>query len=120
MDWRVETHVDENHGATVEVATMMHEGKPYTALGSVIDIQNGIIYGYIKNDPSLPSGRFLLTTFESKVLCPIHRLSTWKTPRSWISGTMSSWRCEYLGRKWLGRSGGAGLLIRLRAHKDDR
>lgn len=58
-----------------------------------------------------------LTTWCGDDLGAAMCMSTWKTPRSYVSSTMSIYHCMMGGRKYHGRSGGEGMSINLRAIK---
>ena len=99
------------NGATVEVGTITHEGQEFSALGSVIDEQNGVIVGYPKGDS--------LTTWNGQ---PIEGLrlritSSWRTPRSFVSDRMFAYSATYKGKRYYGRGAGDGMLLRLRRSK---
>lgn len=44
-------------------------------------------------------------------------MSTWRTPRSFVSSTLSEWHVMMAGRKYVGRSAGHGMAINLRRVK---
>ena len=56
-----------------------------------------------------------ITTFTGDVLGTATPTSTWKTPRSFVSQTMTQYRVTMAGRAYTGRCGGEGLHIALRA-----
>lgn len=95
-------------GAKVEVATFVFEGKPFTALGSIVDHENGIVVGY-------PHGTELRTC-DGKVIGTCQVVSVFKMARwSYIGGWyMSCYRAVVDGKQYYGRGFGDGMLLRLR------
>lgn len=83
--------------------TITHDGKSYTANGAYLD-ENACI-GYLHTDG-------ILTNWHG---CPIgtYRIAaTWKTPRSYVSATMSQVYATVNGITYTGRSAGIGMLFR--------
>lgn len=55
-----------------------------------------------------------VTTWKGDVLGRAVEVSRWRTPRSYVSSTMSQYRATVGGRTYTGRSGGTGMYIALR------
>jgi hypothetical protein len=103
---RSERRVATN-GAAVEVGVIVHEGREFRALGSVVDHESGRVVGYVKGDK--------LVSWDGKVtLGTIRVVSTWRTPRSWVSSKMSSYRAVVGGKSYHGRGCGDGFLLKLK------
>ncbi len=114
MQARTETHVQD--GATLEIATITHNGHDFSALGSVEDFENGQVIGY---PTKRPDGTLALTSWDgSRVLLPLRLTSTTKPPRSFLSSTMSTyWGTAPDGSRYWGRGAGEGMLLRMRKAK---
>jgi hypothetical protein len=83
----------------------------YTAMGALWDPASGRVVGYVAHDvfgPVLASGA------GDRVLCRLRCVSTWRTPRSWLSSTQSAYRATIDGAEYVGRGAGEGCLLRLR------
>jgi hypothetical protein len=98
----------------MKVATMTHDGKDYTALGSLVDLEKGVILGYLHELPG-DRDRFYLTSWDGCFMyILLRRVSTWKTPRSFVSSTYSAFRTVIDGHVYSGRSAGHGMFLRLK------
>lgn len=107
MESHSEFHTAES-GARVEVSTFVFKGKPFTALGSVVDHENGIVAGYPKGN--------VLQTCDGKPLGTCRIVSTFKMARwSPMGGWyMACYRAIIDGKHYYGRGFGDGMLLRLR------
>lgn len=105
METRSEHHMTDN-GARVEVGVFVHEGREFSALGSVRDDAAGYICGYPEN------GR-LMTWDGQDMGIALKVVSTWRTPRSFFSPTQSAYRAWSGNVKYHGRGAGDGSLLRL-------
>ena len=116
MKSRAKHHVADN-GAKVEVGIIVHEGREFASLGSIVDHERGYVVGYLKlvDNPKPGESRHVLTSWEGRVIGTCRVISTWKTPRSWVSSTMSSYRATVDGIEYHGS--GDGMLLRLRRCK---
>lgn len=95
------------NGATAEVATMHHEGRSFTALGSIVDEAAGYLVGYVYNR----DGRLFLGTFEGAELCPLKLTATYERWSLYHQRTvMRCYRATYNGRVYTGRHGDIDLL----------
>jgi hypothetical protein len=114
-------------GARVEVATVTHEGHPFTALGSVIDEARGEICAYVsetnEGDPrllgsgrDLGAPRFRLSTWEGTTIAALELRGRW-TQRGFggVKNTITAWRATVGGRVYSGRNSGPGMFLRMRA-----
>lgn len=109
MNSKSET-VTATNGATVEIGTIVHEGREFAAQGSVIDEQQGVIVGY-------PKGNRLQTWNGKDIEGLVLRVtSTWRV-RSWIGSHMNAYSATYKGRRYHGRGFGDGMSLTLRVSK---
>lgn len=116
METHCETHVQPS-GARVEVATIVHEGKSFVNLGSVV--ANGYIVAYVSTakDPMPDHARHMLTTWNGESLGPLTLVSSWeqRTPRAHCKTRFFAWRFVATdGRVYHGRNAGPGMIVRLR------
>ena len=105
-------------GARVEVGTIAHAGRKFSALGSVVDPARGVLVGYVtkRKDPQPGQTLYVLTSWDGKrELADIHLTSTWKTPQSNWSSTQSSWWAVVDGQRYVGRGAGENMLLKMRA-----
>ncbi len=110
MESKSEMHLATN-GALVEIGTIMHEGKEFSAQGSVIDPASGVIIGYPKGNQ--------LTSWNGNIIegLSLQVVSTWKTPRSWQSSTRHAYRASYQGKGYHGTGFGDGMSLVLHANR---
>lgn len=113
MDCRSE-HVTADCGAKLELATIIHEGREFTNLGSIIDEKNGFIFGYVSRDEAE------LHTWDGQVICSLRRVSSWESrvmsSRGLVTYTkMFAYACHFNGRRYTGRGQGSGMCLRLRS-----
>jgi hypothetical protein len=133
MDTRIETLTADN-GATLELATIIHEGHEYTAHGAILDFDQGYVVAYVdedvppktgagwgrKNRQYAYSGR--LIDWSGKTIGRWYETSRWEKCGSWECQTMRSIRATLDGdsRQWIGRYGcdwGQAVTLRpSRAH----
>lgn len=92
----------EYHG-NVEIGTIIHEGKEWSAMGSVVT--DSYCVGYLGKD-----GR--LTNWNGAVIGTYRVTSMWRTPRSYVSATMNQVYATVNGRTYQGRSAGEGMVFR--------
>lgn len=97
-------------GATVELGTIEHEGRAFTAMGAIVDVDRGLIVGYPNHrDGGLP-----------------HRLRTWNgelialleitgRARGFNGAKLTCYAMSYAGRRWHGRGLGNGMSVTMRA-----
>ncbi len=99
-------------GAFVEVGTVTHHGRDFSALGSTVDLDRGEVCGYVKRDAS---GVLYLSTWSGECLyITLRPVSTWRTPRSFVSSTMTAYRAMFGDYVWHGRGAGEGMFLRLK------
>lgn len=82
--------------------TIEYEGKSFSSGGAVVHEQ--FITAYLGRDG-------VLTDWHGEQLGSYRVLSTWRTPRSFVSSTMSSVECFVAGVRYVGRSAGIGMCI---------
>lgn len=99
--------------AKVELATFSHEGRDFTAVGSVVDPGAGFLQGYVSSD-----GRTLMR-WDGSVICPLKEVSRFRIPcPNWPKGTeIRAYRAVVDGRTYSGRGSGPGMLLRLRSRR---
>jgi hypothetical protein len=86
----------------VEVGIVEHDGREYAALGSVITDER--ITAYLGKDGQL-------TTWDGRVIGRYNVVTSWPTPRSYVSSRM--WQVEgWIGQAcYTGRSAGEGMVF---------
>lgn len=117
MKYRTETHTTPD-GARVETGIVVHEGREFAALGSVVDPARGIIVGYVSDArPDVSSGnptRFVLTTWQGEAIAPLMLVRRW-TSYGVARCTLFAWTCVLGGKRYSGRNSGPGMVVRMRA-----
>lgn len=83
--------------------TIEHEGRKFTAGGAIITDQWIIAY---------PGKDGVLNDWHETQIGTYRVLSTWRTPRSFVSSTMSSMECWVNGVRYVGRGAGEGMILR--------
>jgi hypothetical protein len=91
----------EQHGA-IEVGIIEHEGREFSALGSVVT--GDYVVAYKKGTT--------VTTWAGDVLGTCRVVSTWKTPRSYVSTEMHQLEAVINGVRYRGRCAGDGMIFR--------
>lgn len=118
METRVEVATAAN-GATVEVATIIHNGHEFTNCGAIIDLAAGYVGAYVHEDipPKTGAGygprnrqyasRGELRDWSGNRIGEWRHVSTWKVNRGWDTYTMRAIRATIDGdsREWHGRYG---------------
>jgi hypothetical protein len=109
-------HGTAPNGARVEVGIVEHEGREYSALGSVVDPERGIVVGYVGKITPAGYGAHVraLTTWDGKTIGAVWPVSSWPTPRSHVSSRMYAYRAEVEGVMYQGRGAGEGMIVKLR------
>ena len=79
-----------------------HEGRTFESGGAVVTETH--VIGY-------PKGR-VLQDWHGNAIGTCRVLSTWRTPRSFMSSTMSSYEVFVDGKRYTGRSCGDGMILR--------
>lgn len=118
METRVE-HVTAGNGAAVEVATIVHEGRDFTALGAVMDLERGIVSAYVSEAkyPKPGESRYNLTGWaeDSEAIAPLTLRGSWKQGGfGGARNTIYAWSCVIDGRVYSGRNSGPCMLIHMR------
>jgi hypothetical protein len=101
-------YITTDTGARVEVSTFASQGRSFTALGSVVDHEKGIVTGYPKGD--------VLNSWDNKPIgtCRIvsrFRMARWSFAGGWY---MYCYRAVVDGQPYYGRGLGDGMILRLR------
>jgi hypothetical protein len=86
------------HGCTVQ-----HEGRSFTAGGAVVTDDRIIAY---------PGKDGILQDWHGNAIGTWRVLSTWRTPRSFLSSTMSGIEARVNGVRYVGRGAGVGMIFR--------
>lgn len=101
----------EHDGVRVESATIVHEGKSFTALGSVVDHARGFVVGYVSGEP----GAWRLTTWDGTTIAPLTRVRSWT---QWgfgaVRNEIHAWRAVIDGKTYSGRNSGPTMVLRMR------
>lgn len=108
MDSRVEVASTET-GAKVEIATVLHDGKEFTAMGSVVDHKAGRVTGYPKGN--------VLQTWDGKPIGTCTVTSTWRLRVFAGPLTMRQYHATVDGIHYTGRGQGDGMCLNLRRCK---
>lgn len=114
------SHTVSHGNATVEVATVTFNGRSFTAGGSVVNETDGLIVGYpvTVKDPKPGEHKYVLQTFDGKVMAPATLVSRWKQRGfGGVRFDVYAWRIKYNDRWYSGRNAGDGMLLRLRRSK---
>jgi hypothetical protein len=125
METKIENVVADN-GAEIEVGALVFEGKEFTNLGSVIDMERGIISAYIgvsveRDDEGvayLPGKLWLVSTFAGEKIA-LARLTS-KSRRiytAWGFHQLEYYSMKFGGFRWHGKKSDAYNLIRFRKGK---
>jgi hypothetical protein len=83
--------------------TFEHNGRKFESGGAVVTDQWLIAY---------PKKHGILGDWHGNAIGTYRILSTWRTPRSFISSTMSSIECFVFGVRYVGRGAGVGMILR--------
>ena len=88
MEYRSETRVVD--GATVELATVVHNGKEFTNMGAIVS--DNYVIGYLQCDHDSHGhhqhGTGILTDWQGNQIGTYRIVKMWRTPRSYVSSTM--------------------------------
>lgn len=111
LQTRVEQCTETGGTASVEIATIIHEGREFTALGSVIDHERGRVAAYRRTGG-------ILTNWGSKEIGTYHVVSTWRRySRYGVSTKMESIKALIDGLVYYGRGSCDWELIQLKKGK---
>jgi hypothetical protein len=83
--------------------TFEHEGRKFESGGAVITDQWIVAY---------PGEGNRLNDWHGNQIGTYRILSTWRTPRSFFSSTMSSIECMVNDTRYVGRGAGKGMILR--------
>jgi hypothetical protein len=81
--------------------TVEHDGRKFTAGGAVVTPD--AVVAYLGKDG-------ILTDWHGRQLGTYRIVATWRTPRSWVSSTMSQVQATVDGVRYTGRSAGVGMI----------
>lgn len=101
-----------SNGAMVEVATVHFEGKPFTALGAVVDESRGVIVGYPTARGPYDRTQYVLQTWNGE---PIAELTVTGHARGFHGSKLICWALTLNGRRYIGRNAGLRMVLTLRA-----
>jgi hypothetical protein len=92
--------------------TFTHEGRQFTSGGAVVS--DLFIIAYLGKDGTL-------TDWHGNKIGTWSTLSSWRTPRSFVSDRMYSVECYVNSVRFVGRSAGEGMVVRAkRSPKQDQ
>jgi hypothetical protein len=98
-------------GESAELATVIHNGREYTAYGAVRT--DTTIAGYVHRDGA--TGAYRLRTWGGEDMgIDLLPRGSWPCPRGVFSTRMHAWRAVIDGVTYSGRNGGTNLLLVLR------
>jgi hypothetical protein len=104
-----------SNGATVEVGTITHEGREFSAMGAVIDTTDGVIVGYPKHgDGTGRDGGHTLRTWDGAFIAALEITGY---ARGFHGTELTCYALTYEGRRYSGRGLGAHMCLRLKARK---
>jgi hypothetical protein len=116
----------EQGGARAEIATLVFEGKEFTAFGSCVDVERGIISAYVgasveRDDNGvayLPGRLFRVTTFSGeKIALAVLKSTSRRVRTTWGSHVIEYYSMTFAGFRWHGKKGDGCDLIRFRKGK---
>ena len=110
MEYTSEKLISTDGQACIEQATVNFEGRAFVSGGAMITPTHCV--GYIARDKA--TRELIITTFEGLRLGRARVLSTWKTPRSYVSSTLSQIEVtlDVSGVIYTGRGAGEELLYK--------
>ena len=85
------------------------QGRTFESGGAMI-FPDAIV-GYV-GKPLDRAGRYELTTWHGEKIGTLQVTSTWRTPRSWVSSTMSQAVATVDGVRYTGRTAGEGMVFK--------
>lgn len=113
METRSEMLVSTDKKAYLEIATIAHNGKEYSAMGAYISDTH--VVGYISDQKTVEGFPYetqhWLTTWTGDRIGRAYFVHTWRI-RSWLSPTMSQIEVNIDGKIYTGRGAGEGMLWR--------
>jgi hypothetical protein len=124
METKSEFMISTDGQASLEIATIGHNGKEYSAMGAYIS--DDYVVGYIsKAEPveGFPNMKpqHWLTTWEGEKIGRAYFVSTWRLSiSSYISSTMSQIEVNIAGKVFTGRGYGVGMVWKGKAKKGKR
>jgi len=103
------THSGSN-GAQIEVGTVGFEGRPFQAIGSVVDPSAGRIDGYISSDGRSPA------TWGGEIIVSVRQTGTWlQRGFGGIKNRIYAWTAVVDGVVYSGRNSGPAMRVTMRA-----
>jgi hypothetical protein len=116
----------EQDGVKAEVATLVFGGKEFTALGSCVDMERGVVSAYVgasveRDDDGvahLPGRLFRVTTFSGEKIALARLISKSRRIRTTFgSHVIEYYTMKFAGFYWHGKKGDSCDLIRFRKGK---
>ena len=101
----------KHESATIEVATITHERRDFTNMGSIVDTSQGFIFAYVSSDEAR------LTTWQGKTIAALTRTGR---AQGFHGVKLTCYTCTIDGARYHGRGLGAGMCIRMRASASKR
>lgn len=93
---------------SVEIATVVHQGREFTAHGSCIDLEKGHILGYVREGHGHLRGKyFTLGTFDGEYIAVLNKTGEGSgfPDRSGRHSRITHFSMEYAGFRWHGKCG---------------
>jgi hypothetical protein len=121
MQTRSETHTTPD-GATLEVGTVTHNGREFSALGHVLSADGSRVTGYLgkpfHGGSESVGARGFLTDWSGTPIGRYEITGRWRMPHSWVASHMVSARVVLQGGAvYTGRGMGVGMIWRGRRAK---
>lgn len=108
-------------GSHHETGIFEHQGRKFSAGGSVIDTRRGLVSGYPKliAESAERGARYALQSWGGRIIAPLRLTGTFKTPGfGGFKNKIWAWQTIIEGRVYSGRNSGPGMLLRMRAGRD--
>lgn len=99
--------IDVAPGVKAEAGTVVFEGREFTEGGAYLSEDYAI--GYLRADPE---GNLHIATWEGRPMGDAVAISSWRTPRSYVSSRMFQVEALIDGRRYTGRTAGCETIWR--------
>jgi hypothetical protein len=115
MKTRAETRTLDS-GARIEVGIVEFEGREFSAFGSVVDAERGVVCGY----PKRAESGWSLTAWGGATMAKLTHVNAWRQ-RGFhgVTNTIHAWRATVDGAVYVGRNSGEHMFLCLRKVKSN-